>query len=328
LSRTKSSWATPLCMAAIAGGMFGLVLARLGHLWPGFDVFSQFSLHFAMLVAASTLGLLLPRWKLQSAFSIFAAFVLAYGAWPHPQSLARASDKLLRAGEEMIKVASFNVWLPNSQPEAVKAEIQRLDPDVMVLVEVGRQTEKVLIELKNSYPYQYLCTQEPMCHLAIISKFPLRDASFKVGWRGPPMIRATLGGQANGLTVVGVHTTRFPHSRAQLAQADALAQELSGATGALVVMGDVNATPYSRVTQTLEALGNLTRLTNLPTWPSGWGLPQISIDHIFVGPGIRALSDQVVGRSSGSDHYPIAMALGIDRLTHPAAQTIGLVRAK
>ena len=76
-------------------------------------------------------------------------------------------------------------------------------------------------------------------------------------------------------------------------------------------LGDMNATPYSRVTATLAAQANLTRLTNLPTWPATIGLPQIAIDHIFVSDGIRQLESQSIGNSAGSDHFPIFMKLAI-----------------
>jgi malonate-semialdehyde dehydrogenase (acetylating)/methylmalonate-semialdehyde dehydrogenase len=52
------------CGIGILLGLSGLVLSRAGHLWIGFDVFSQFTLHFAILTAAFAAGLLLPRAKL------------------------------------------------------------------------------------------------------------------------------------------------------------------------------------------------------------------------------------------------------------------------
>jgi endonuclease/exonuclease/phosphatase (EEP) superfamily protein YafD len=324
----NKAWGTLACLALVVLGLAGLGLAWAGRMHVALDVFSQFSLHFMMVAVAGSVGLLLPRWKASSAVATMAALVLAYGAWPHAQSFARVSEAGKVFGEQPIKVASFNAWLPNSQADAVMAEILRLDPDVMVLVEVGPQTEQALAELRSEYPHQYLCTSEPMCHLAIISKFPLHAQSFRVGWRGPPMIRATLGGRADGLTVVGVHTTRFPHSRAQLKQAMALADEMSRISGPLIVMGDMNATPFSRVTRVLSERAALTRLTDLPSWPSTWGLPQIAIDHIFVSTGIRALSGQIMGRPSGSDHYPIAMALGLAAPQHTQAETLGVVRAE
>ncbi len=104
--------------------------------------------------------------------------------------------------------------------------------------------------------------------------------------------------------MIGVHTIRFPHSRAQFRQANVLGAMVEAMPGRKIVMGDFNATPFSRILQTVEARGNLKRLTSLPTWPSQLGLPQIAIDHILASPGIRVLVDQAIGSPSGSDHFP------------------------
>ena len=126
------------------------------------------------------------------------------------------------------------------------------------------------------------------------------------------MISARMEGPLQGLTVYGVHTTRFPHSRAQLHQVDALVRHLESASGKMIMMGDFNATPFSRVTGIVEQGLGMNRLTELPTWPSAVELPQLAIDHIFATQGIRVLAKQQIGKPSGSDHYPIVMTLGVD----------------
>ena len=126
------------------------------------------------------------------------------------------------------------------------------------------------------------------------------------------MIAATMQGALQGLTVYGVHTTRFPHSRAQLHQVNTLVKHLESASGKMIMMGDFNATPFSRVTGNIEQGLGLNRLSNLPTWPSTVELPQLAIDHVFASQGIRVLAPQQIGKPSGSDHYPIVMTLGVD----------------
>jgi len=76
-------------------------------------------------------------------------------------------------------------------------------------------------------------------------------------------------------------------------------------------MGDFNATPFSRILGVLQDSANLMRLTNLPTWPSQAGLPQIAIDHIFVSPGIRQLEAGQIGEPAGSDHYPVTVRIAV-----------------
>ena len=61
----------------------------------------------------------------------------------------------------------------------------------------------------------------------------------------------------------------------------------------------------------LQDSANLIRLTNLPSWPSLVGLPQIAIDHIFVSPGIRLLEAEQIGEAAGSDHYPVTVRIAV-----------------
>ena len=120
-----------------------------------------------------------------------------------------------------------------------------------------------------------------------------------------------LGGRARGLIVIGAHTIRFPHTRAQFRQVRALSRFIETMPGAKIVMGDFNATPFSRVTRTVEEETGLVRLTALPPWPAWVELPQVAIDHIFASPELRMIEDERVGRPTGSDHYPIVMTLAL-----------------
>ena len=89
-------------------------------------------------------------------------------------------------------------------------------------------------------------------------------------------------------------------------------------------MGDFNATPFSRILGVLQDSANLTRLTNLPSWPSQLGLPQIAIDHIFVSPGITA--DRRPSRSA-SRQAPTTTRSRL-RIAVPTGPSEGASRAK
>lgn len=293
-------------------GLGGLFAGRLGHLWPAFDVFSQFGAQFVFVVFAFAIATFMPRFKAMIGVILATCMVIAYGAWPHLVSHPLAKGPYpLAQGEHAFRFAHFNTREINRNNDAMVTEIERLAPDVMSLIEFDPRKLPMLQKLRQDYPYQYVCHGVADCNLAIISKFPILAIAAKTRWEGPPLISVRLGGALNGLTVYAVHTTRFPHSRAQLAQINALARRLEGEVGPVVVMGDFNATPFSRITTTLEAASGLNRLTQLPTWPSRLGLPQLAIDHVFASDGIRVLADQQIGDNAGSDHYPIVVTLGI-----------------
>jgi len=300
-------------LIGLLAGVAGVVAGRLGHIWPAFDVFSQFTPQFFFLTGAFAFATFVPKLKAFVGLVLTVLACLTYGLWSqtHTGRIANGPWEL-NPGERAVRVAHFNVYQNNADLASLEAEIARLDADVITLVEFTPDKAALLSALRQQYPFQFDCSSMPACHLAILSKVPLVAPEAKSLWEGPPLVSAQLGGSLSGLIVYGVHTTRFPHSRAQLRQVSALVKLLESESGKLLIMGDFNATPYSRVASTLEMGVGVKRLTDLPTWPSFVEIPQLAIDHVFASHGIRVLAGQQIGNSSGSDHYPIVMTLGVD----------------
>lgn len=299
------------CDLGLALGILGLIASRLGHLWIAFDVFAQFTLQFAVLTAAFLIGRLMPRARLFVAFLLIAAGLVAIGAWPHVASDRPRVLAALEPGERQLKVATFNSRYDNPQVDAVKAEIARIDADIITLIEFGPSKRRLLKELESQYPYRSECFAADNCYMAILSKLPMQSLGGRTGWKGPPLLMARLGPEAGNLLVMAVHTIRFPHSRAQFNQIKGLVELISTLPGRKLVMGDFNATPFSRITQTIERNTGMVRLTALPTWPTNLQLPQVAIDHIFASPDIRQLESEQIGEPAGSDHYPVSLKIAV-----------------
>jgi endonuclease/exonuclease/phosphatase (EEP) superfamily protein YafD len=294
-------------------GAGGLVAGRIGHIWAAFDVFAQFGLQFMVVAVSFALGLLLTR--LKGSFGLAASVfgLLAIGIWPHIATTTYTSEPInLEPGETAVRLAHFNVLQPNKEYQAIEDELRRLDADVVTLVEMSASKLKILKSLKNTYPYQFECAGVTHCHFAIISKHPLNALEAQGAEQGVGFISASFPTLGN-LTVVGTHLTRFPYSRHQLRQATTLVKKLKGSNSALALMGDFNATPFSRIHQVISEGLNVNRLTLLPTWPSTLELPQLAIDHIFVSRKIRMVSGQEIGNAAGSDHYPIAITVAVKK---------------
>jgi endonuclease/exonuclease/phosphatase (EEP) superfamily protein YafD len=299
------------CRLGFLLGLGLLAASRLGQLWIAFDVFAQFTLQFAVLTAGFLIGMVMPRAKLLTAFVIMVIGIVAIGAWPHVASREPRVVGKVQPGERTVKVASFNTLWVNNDAAAVRAEIERLDADIITLIEMGPAKRPILAELKQRYPFQFHCYDVDYCNFVVLSKLPFADTESRGRWDGPSFIRVRLGPEAGGLTVFGVHTIRFPHSQAQFRQVSEIAKLIEHTGGPKLVMGDFNATPFSRVLAVLQDSANLVRLTNLPSWPSQAGLPQIAIDHIFVSPGISLLEAEQIGEAAGSDHYPVTVRIAV-----------------
>jgi endonuclease/exonuclease/phosphatase (EEP) superfamily protein YafD len=82
--------------------------------------------------------------------------------------------------------------------------------------------------------------------------------------------------------------------------------------GKVVVLGDFNATPFSRILAMIVHKSDLRRITSLPSWPTYAELPQLAIDHIFLSRDVRVLQQPRIGRPSGSDHYPLTAVIGVE----------------
>jgi endonuclease/exonuclease/phosphatase (EEP) superfamily protein YafD len=310
--RRRFSFATALLLLI---GLGGLIASRLGNLWPEFDVFAQFTVQFACVTIAAALAMLLPRFKFLAALVLLIAMIVGYGAWPLivsgglPQQMAAVN-----ANERLLSISSFNTHAENKNPESIEASIRKLNTDVVVLLEVEKSRLLMLENLRKDWPFQYPChSVDEHCKMAIISRTPLYDTSAQTLWEGPPNIKASLGPEFGGVTIVGVHTTRFPHSRAQLKQVRALVKSLEQFTGPIIVAGDFNATPYSRVITTMAEGSGLVRHTNLPTWPAWLQIPQLAIDHIFASSTLRPLGKQIIGDAAGSDHFPVSMTFAVPK---------------
>ncbi len=293
-------------------GVGGLAAGRLGHLYPHFDVFSQFGLQFVAISISFSLAVFFPRYKGLVGSVLTVTILAVYGAWPHMVSSQLQATYAEIAGERNLRVAHFNTFKNNDDYDAIVGEVLRLDADVVTLIEMNKaKKQAVLFKLSKTYPYSYSCAPGKFCDQAIVSKIPFEAVDGKEIWTGPPYIMVRLGGKFSGVSVYGVHTTRFPHSRAQLTQIRAFTKLIENVPGERIVMGDFNATPFSRVLATLEQGADLDRTTELPTWPAQWQFPQLAIDHIFISKGFRVVGNQQIGNNAGSDHFPILETLAL-----------------
>ena len=299
------------CLLGMLIGLGGLVAGRLGVLWIDFDVFAQFTLHFAAILLAFLIGYLMPRARVLTAVAVIIVAVVAIGVWPHFASRGIEAAGAPSSTEHALRLMSFNTRLARHNGDAVAQEVLRNDPDVAILIEVGEEKRSGLDALKARYPYQTDCFAIPECYMAIVAKVPFAGVESRASWEGPPLIKVSFGGELGGITIVGVHTIRFPHQRAQFRQIEELIRFVDGIEGPLVVAGDFNSTPFSRMLNAFAERSRMSRLTVLPSWPAWLQLPQLAIDHVFAGRGVRATEAPRIGKNAGSDHYPVIVGLAV-----------------
>lgn len=208
-----------------------------------------------------------------------------------------------------LSVASANVHVSNSNPGLLLNWLAVEQPDVVVVQEVSPQYGAALEGLAN-YPYRVIAPERSAFGMALLSRYPLSNTRVFRDDPGIVRIETSVLLEDRMVKVMAIHpvppvSPHFHRLRDELLKT--LVME-TGESTALIV-GDLNATPWSSAFTPLEGFG-WRRATGLwPTWPaSGKGVLGIPIDHVLTSPGWR-VSHYAVGPDLGSDHLPVIVRL-------------------
>jgi len=295
-----------LCTLGLLAALCGLAAPLLTPLWLAFDVFSQFTIQFAILAVACAAGLLTGRgWKLALPVTIGGMLALSLWADTHRSAGFSAPPP---AGQ--IRVMSFNTWARNHDVNSIAAQVHRQRPDILGMMEYAPPKQKLPAMLKDILPYHGDCMNKPHCYLGFFSRWPIEKITGRSLWEGPPYLHAIVRTPSGPLHVFVVHTLRFPWLGSQLKQIKALTRMVNKARGPKIVLGDFNTTPFSIMMRTFVKRTHLLRRTYIPSWPAWAGpLPQLAIDHVFASRSLRTVSGPFIGGNAGSDHFPVILTL-------------------
>ena len=142
--------------------------------------------------------------------------------------------------------------------------------------------------------------------------------------RGALWVAVEVGGVE--LQVINTHLGLVPREQ-QVQTAELLGQRWLGSegfNGPAVLLGDFNATPFSRTYRMLTAVMRDAQdsLGKAPTATFPSGFPILRIDHVFLSEGIRtvAVESPFDPRArTASDHLPLVVTLDLPAGSAPAA---------
>lgn len=297
----------------------------LGSIWlapsaPLLALPEQFAVQLGLgagvgLIAAC----LLRRWLAALLFALLAgAFAV--------QPLASYPSVAVSDGSRL-RVVSANLWARSDDHSRTIETLLATDADILGMMEVSPEWEAALAPVLAKYPHRIDCFAiDAECHTMVLSKLPFTK---QLAGRSNPSMPLLAGGEVlwNGrpITILAMHLTRpldrrihdrgavpsdLPASR-QSEQIAAMAAFANTLPPDLIVMGDFNAVPWSRVHRAFRAGTGLESAAGWTfTWPR-WmpSVLRLSIDHILTR-GHLVVTRFEPGPKTDSDHLPVIAEIG------------------
>jgi endonuclease/exonuclease/phosphatase (EEP) superfamily protein YafD len=214
-----------------------------------------------------------------------------------------------------LRVVSLNVLMSNPNTQVVLQYLLQSDADVIALIETDRKWLDALAPLQVKYPHHILHPRPDNFGIAVLSRVPLEKAEIlNLGKSGLPSIEVRLDFQGRDLTIIATHPVP-PYGRAYAgyrdAQLAALAAHVGQTAGAVLLIGDLNATPWSAGMR-IATSGNLGFRSLDAPWTPTWRVRSpvaIPIDHALCTAPL-VITRRRVGPDLGSDHRPILLEVG------------------
>ena len=284
----------------------------------------------ALAVVACLLALLMRRW----ARLVLLAILVASLAWP---VLSPAGQVPGTSGQERLRVLSANLWRHSKDHARTIDTLMRSEADIIGLTEVSPRWRRALRPLTDKYPYRVDCfALESYCQVMLLSRMPIVKpyvgriwktqpiiAGGEIDWRGRrftvlvthliwplPLLEKGRGGP-NAEPGPPVYLSGLVPDTWQAREASNLARFLNELPPQLVIMGDFNGAPWSRVQQ---AFRSTTGLNNQAGWNLSWPawMPwplRLPIDHVLTR-GDLVVTQFDDGPRTDSDHLPVIAEIG------------------
>lgn len=307
-----------LFIAAAGGSVFLLLASTLGFAANAFWFFDLFNHFRFQYLAAAILGIIVA-WRLRSKplAVTFATLALVNAVFVVPLFLPQPGTP---ESVREISILSSNTWLRNADWTSVLTAIQEHDPDVAYFTEMHPSIRSRFGDFDADY-HIFRREEDVLLVRRQAGLSPeLLTVPAGIDLAGIPISLSVEGVMVN---LLAVHPAA-PRSAATASTRDqefaAIVSFLEKQMGLAIIVGDFNATPWSRVFRNLQ---QQTGLQNSQagfgiqtTWPSYPGSPfnsllRIPIDHCLHSPAIQTVDRRVLPHR-GSNHNPILIRLGID----------------
>lgn len=302
-----------------------LIVGSLLPLWNtgfwlvrGFD-FPRLQLFVLALIC---FGLQIAFYKNNPASTIITLGLITtlgldfYRIWPYTflhQKESLPTDQKKRS----LKVLTYNVRAKNNDYQKAKELFKKHDPDIIFLVETGKDWEKNLRDLKEEYPHHVLVPQDNTYGMLLYSKLEIleREVKFLVDDKVPSIHAKIKFKDGPSFMLFGVHPRPPRPKEGDSIQRDSELMKIAEAARDLkhvLVVGDFNDVAWSHTTRLFKRTSELLDprvgrglYNSFPTWNPVLRAP---LDHFFHSETFYYNSFTRLP-DSGSDHFPMLFTL-------------------
>ncbi|RYD30120.1 MAG: endonuclease/exonuclease/phosphatase family protein [Verrucomicrobiaceae bacterium] len=315
----KTATVTSIALLVLGGA--GIVSGPAGLWLSPVERLTHFRFYWLGLLAA-----LMVWWLARRAWRLLTAGMLLIigGALPLLDYYhSPLNPEPVRAGPApavpALKVISFNVLSKNTRRGEVMEWLKAERADLILLTEFNWHWERALAKAGGSqWPHRIVCPRNGAAGICLLSRYPMESPDPEgIAENEPhPWISTLIHGPGGDFRVIGMHPRtprggfRFVQRNRQLDHAASMA---SASPLPVLLMGDLNCTPFSPWFSRLLKRGGLRDSGEgfglPPTWRSGvWFLP---IDHLLISKHWRTLDRCVHTGDLGSDHRPLIGLLAL-----------------
>ena len=250
-----------------------------------------------------------------------AALVNFARLWPYTM-LAPAQVPLPDAidGMSCAKLLSFNVLQSNDQHAETAALIERVDPDILLLMETDPVWARALEPQLAGYGYRLSRPLANTYGMIFATRLTVDRAQMPVDPESEtPSLYATLRMEDGArFELVGLHP-RPPRPGKSTEDRDATIARAGAMTpdglGNVLAIGDFNDVPWSRTTERFREEGKYldprAGRGSFPTFPADYAFIGWPLDQIMVKEGVK-VDWLEIGEDIGSDHLPLMARVCVD----------------
>lgn len=327
LQRTTPGGLSGALASLVAPALLFAVLALVGAHWSLLDLYGQLQAQALLLMVPAIVVALATRRFRSAFFGLICAWALATNLAPHLAVPPRVDAVSGATAPLRLAWANMRNWTTGS--EALTRLLQAERPDIVVLTELTVHHGAALTAAID-YPFRSNLPVGSAFDLLLMSRRRPAELRFdyKFGAEFPVMEArfCAIPRTTACLAVIALHAPRPPLPGAAFGEpatqrdrllelAAAMARQRAAAGDHVVLLGDLNATPYSGVFRDLLADSGLADSARAPserpvrprpTWFSTWPGIGLPVDHALISPGVRII-ERRLGAHIGSDHRPLVL---------------------